>query len=435
MRIWAQLFLSLGFLASAAQGQKPPAPSPQPPPPPTTRSNPTTPFPADMQPGDPRGEMVLFLQGRVATDDGTPLPSDVIVERVCNANVRQQVFATTQGGFSMELGSMHDAYVDATGSGARDFAEAKREPGSGIPRRELNNCDLRASISGFRSDVVSLLEFSPVINTMDVGAIVVHRTTKVKGMTVNAAAYGAPKDAKKAYERGLEAERKGELADARIHFAKAVEIYPKYVNAWFHLGTMLQKDEQQEAARAAFTRATMIDSKYLPPYLSLAAMAYKAKDWNDVLSYTNHIQDQDPLKYSNVTGYILDLDPMDFAEAYFYNSAANYKLNRLEEAEKSGLRAERLDVRPRIPQLHLLLAEIFARKKKYETAISEIKMFLQLDPQGTVAEQARERLAELEQLNGSASNNEQFEHVLPRRNEPLFRVESDRLTRGLAANL
>jgi len=46
----------------------------------------------------------MFLRGRVATDDGTPVPHDALVERVCNATVRQQVYASAHGDFSMELG-------------------------------------------------------------------------------------------------------------------------------------------------------------------------------------------------------------------------------------------------------------------------------------------------------------------------------------------
>jgi tetratricopeptide (TPR) repeat protein len=135
-------------------------------------------------------------------------------------------------------------------------------------------------------------------------------------------------------------------------------------------------------------------------------MAYEAKDWTQVLNLTNHVLDLDPLKYANVTGYILDLDPVDYAEAYFYNSAANYNLNKIEEAEKSGLKAERLDLRPRFPQLHLLLAEIFARKNNYATAIAETKIYLELAPSAKNADRVRERLAILEKLNGPASSGE-----------------------------
>jgi tetratricopeptide (TPR) repeat protein len=168
------------------------------------------------------------------------------------------------------------------------------------------------------------------------------------------------------------------------------------------LGIVLQKDTQNDAARNAYAKATTIDSKFLPPYLSLASMAYKARDWTQVLSLTNHVLDGDPLRYADVTGYILDLDPLDYAEAYFYNSAANFNLNKIADAEKSGLKAERLDVRPRFPQLHLLLAEIFARKNNYASAISETKIYLELAPHAKDADQVRERLAQMEKLNGPA---------------------------------
>jgi Tetratricopeptide repeat len=348
----------------------------------------------------------MFLLGRVATDDGTPVPHDVMVERVCNVSVRQQVYATSRGDFSMELGAMTDSYLDASGDSSPQYGQASKVRGTGISRRELTNCELRAAVSGFHSSVISLVDLTPVSSSLDVGAIVVHRATKIKGMTLSAAPYKASRDARRAYEKGLEAERKGRLTDARQYFEKAVEIYPKYANAWFQLGAVLQNLAQKESARAAYTQATTIDSKFLPPYLSLASMAYEAEDWTQVLNLTNQILDLDPLKYANVTGYILDLDALDYAEAYFYNSAANYKLNKIEDAKKSGLKAELLDVRPRFPQLHLLLAEIFARQNYYAAAISETKIYLELAPRAKGADQVRERLVKLEKLNVSVASSE-----------------------------
>jgi len=66
---------------------------------------------------------------------------------------------------------------------------------------------------------------------------------------------------------------------------------------------------------------------------------------------------------------------LNYADAYFYNAVANYKLNKIEAAEKSGLKAEHLDLVTRFPQLHLLLAEIFAQKGNYDRAISEIQTY------------------------------------------------------------
>jgi hypothetical protein len=347
----------------------------------------------------------MFLQGRVATDDGMRLPSDVVVERVCNASVRQQVYASSRGDFSMQLGSMADSFLDASGERPSQDGMTNKDSSMGIPRRELSNCELRASIAGFQSSVIHLVDLTDFgSQSLDVGAIVVQRRTKIAGVALSAIPYKAPKDARKAYEKGLEAERNNKLVDARQYFEKAVEFYPGFTNAWFRLGAILRAENRKDAARAAFTRATTIDTKFLPPYLSLASMAFEAENWTEVLDLTGHIVDLDPLNH--VSGYILDLDPLNYADAYFYNSFANYRLKRFDAAEKSGLKAEHLDLLTRFPQVHILLAEIFARKNNYPTAISELQIYLDLLPNAKDAGQVRDRLATLEKLSGSVSTSE-----------------------------
>jgi hypothetical protein len=406
IHIFGEMAILIGFLVPVALAQKPPAPAP---PPSTLPSRSTNPTPGNSQPNQPMGDdLVMFLLGRVKTADGTPVPSDVLVERVCTAGVRQQVHASSIGEFSMQLGSRTDSMLDATAEQPSQNRVNLRNSEMGIPRRDLATCELRASVSGFSSSVVSLVDLSGSLSSVDVGAIVVQRRTKIEGATLNASAYKAPENARKAYEKGLEAEKKGKLPDAQKYFGKAVEIYPKYANAWFQLGTVLKKEQQKDAALTAFTHATSIDSKFLPPYLSLALMAYEAENWKDVVSYTGHILDVDPLNH--VSGYVLDLDPLNYTAAYFYNAVANYKLKKYEDAEKSGLKAERVDLPTRFPQVHLLLAEIFARKNDYAIAISEMQTYLELVPHAKDAEQLRERLAKFEKLNGAVSSSEKTNH-------------------------
>jgi tetratricopeptide (TPR) repeat protein len=400
MRVFVELALAMGFLVPVAFGQKPsPAPPPSAPP-----SRPGNTVPTSSQPGQPREDLVMFLLGRVATADGTAVPRDVLVERVCNAGVRQQVHASARGEFSMQLGSRNDSSLDASGGEPSQDGVNNKNSESGISRQELANCELRASVSGFSSSVISLVDLAGSLSSVDVGAIVVQRRTKIEGLTLSASPYKAPKDARKAYEKGLEAEKRGEVANAHKYFGKAVEIYPKYANAWFQLGTILQKEHEKDAARTAFTQAATIDTKFLPPYLSLALMAYEAENWTEVLNFSGHILELDPL--NRVAGYVWDLDPLNYTEAYFYNAVANYKLNKFDAAEKIGLKAEQVDVPTRFPQLHLLLAEIFARKNDYPIAISELQTYLELVPHAKDADQLRERLAKLEKLNGSVSASE-----------------------------
>src|SRR5205823_676413 len=194
-----------------AWAQKPPAPAPPPsaPPPGAPSGRSPASFPPGTPPSQPRGDVILYLQGRVATDDGTPVPHDVLIERVCGARVRQQEHASSGGDFTMQLGTRTDSYVDATASGDENPTRAgqKNSAFGGIPRLDLTNCEIRATVSGFRSNSVNLMDLTPTAGGVDVGAILMHRTTKAKGATVSAASYLAPKDAKKAYESGLAAEK------------------------------------------------------------------------------------------------------------------------------------------------------------------------------------------------------------------------------------
>ena len=400
----------MALLAPDTVAQKPTAPTPTPPatapPPSTPPSLPATLAPPSVDPSQPRDDLVMFLGGRVATNDGAPVPNDVLVERVCNNRARQEVYASPHGDFSMQLGSRTDSFPEASADPISPYGMDGKDSVMGISRRELMNCELRVSSSGFHSRVISLVDLDTFGGRTDVGVIVVQRATKIESMTLSATPYKAPKDARRAYEKGLQAERNGKLADARKYFETAVKTYPSFANAWFELGTVLQKENQKEAARTAYTQATTTDTRFLPPYLSLASMAYEAENWTEVLNCTGHILDLDPWNHADVTGYTVDLDPLNYAEAYFYNAVANYKLNRIEAAEKSGLKAEHVDLRTRHAELHLLLADIFARKNNYALAITEIQTYLDSAPHAIDADQVREQLAKLEKLNGSMSTSE-----------------------------
>jgi len=393
------LGIAIALLVPVTVAQKPPAPAPAPTPTPSTPpSNSATPAPLNSDPSQSREDLVMFLRGRIATPDGARVPHDLLVERVCNNRVRQQVYASLHGDFSMQLGSRTDNFPEGSAEASSPNGVANRNSDMGISRRELTTCDLRVSAPGFQSRVISLMGVDSFGGSIDVGAVVVQRAGKVEGATLSAK---APKDATKAYDKGLQAEKNGKLADADKYFETAVELSPSSANAWFQYGTVLQKENQQDAARKAYTQATTIDTRFLPPYMSLASMAYQDGKWTEVLDLTGHILDFDPLNRVAVNNYILDLDPSNYADAYFYNAMANYKLNKIEDAEKSALKAEHQDLVTHFPQVHLLLAEISARKGNYAVAIGQMQTYLALAPHAKDADRVREQLAKLEKLNGS----------------------------------
>jgi hypothetical protein len=78
-RNFIELAFAIGLLAPVAVAQKPPTPPTAPPP-----NRPSIAPPPTTQPTQPAMDLVMFLSGRIATNDGTPVPSDLLVERICS---------------------------------------------------------------------------------------------------------------------------------------------------------------------------------------------------------------------------------------------------------------------------------------------------------------------------------------------------------------
>jgi tetratricopeptide (TPR) repeat protein len=358
-------------------------------------NNPNNRFPDQQRP--------IFLSGKVMLDDGTPPPEPVTIERVCNGNPRAEAYTDSKGRFSFQLGQSQGIMQDASmssagdgrfGGGGGNYGNTTSPMGtsqsagglggasSGTAGRDLMGCEIRASLPGFRSDAINLAGHR-MFDNPDLGTIILHRMANVEGATISAVSLQAPKDAKKAFDKGREFLKKKKDPEAAKEFEKAVEIYPKYSTAWFELGRL--KEQQNDAAGAlkAYTEAMAADPKYLNPYRQLAGMYVKDQKWKDV---------------ADTTSRLIKLDPVDFPDAYFYNSVANFYLKNYDEAEKSVREAQKLDSRNRLPKSNQLLGAILAEKQDYAGAAEQIKKYLTFLPAGQEAENAKKQLMELEKV-------------------------------------
>ena len=69
----------------------------------------------------------------------------------------------------------------------------------------------------------------------------------------------------------------------------------------------------------------------------------------------------------------LALDPLSFPEAYTLNAVANFRLKRLDAAEKSARKAQQMDSNHRNPKIHLLLADILYWKSDPAGSAGELR--------------------------------------------------------------
>jgi tetratricopeptide (TPR) repeat protein len=206
----------------------------------------------------------------------------------------------------------------------------------------------------------------------------------VEGRTFSVTSAAAPKDAKKAFEKGRELDKKKKLAEAQKEYEKAVAAYPKYANAWFELGTIHERQNQPAEARKAYQESINSDSKLVKPYVQLSHLAAQEKDWKGC---------------AEISEKALKLNPYDFPQVYFYSAVANYNLQNLDAAEKNARDGVKADTDKRIPRLRQLLGVVLAQKNDVPGAMEQLKSYMSmLPPNSQELTQAKGQIAQLEKL-------------------------------------
>jgi tetratricopeptide (TPR) repeat protein len=337
----------------------------------------------------------IYISGKVMLDDGTPPPQSVVIERVCHGIVKPEKYTDTKGRFSFALGENREMLADASTS-STDIAGIGTPGGGfggmggsgrGISERDLAGCEIRANLPGFRSDVVPLVGRRSLDNP-DIGTIILHRIAKVEGFTFSATSALAPKDAKKAYEKGSEQLKKKKLPDAERELTKATTIYPKYAAAWYELGVAYHLQNKVEDARRAYQESLKADSKFVNPYDRLALIAATEKKWDEVVEHTSQL---------------IRLNPFFSPQVYFYSAVANYNLQKMDLAEEHAREAAKMDEKHQNPRINHLLGVILAQKRDYKGAAENMRIYLKANPDAPDATMVRNQLAEVEKMDGAPS--------------------------------
>ncbi len=372
------------------------------------KSKSTTPAPPVTQPQPNNSTLqnqpmqTLYISGMVVQEDGTPLPSGVVIERICGSVIRKEAYVTASGSFGFQIGGYapNDVIPDASddtmdGSGAlggRSFQRSMEQPGfSTMSPQNLMGCELRADVAGYRSSSIILDGFTPVGN-LDVGTILIKPLSKAEGSTISLADMKAPKSAKKSFKRADKALRKKNLTEAEKDLKTAIAAYPGYATAWYRLGLLFEAQQRPKDAGDAFTKAIAADARFVNPYIQLARLDGMQQRWHEVV---------------DITDKALALDSLDFPEGYYFNSIANLSLGKLDLAEKSARKAQTLDPLHRMPRISLLLADILEKKHDMAGCIGQLQAYLKTTPPPADAETVRARLQKLEEESHVIAGNRQ----------------------------
>jgi tetratricopeptide (TPR) repeat protein len=328
----------------------------------------------------------------VVLHNGEDLPERATIERLCSTNsVRPEGYTDSKGYFSLQIGQATMMVPDASTQFVFDSNNSSALSTSGANTNSSNSsssadnpffdCELRARLPGYRSSSV-LLAGRKSMDNPDVGQIVLYPIGAIEGHAVSVTNALAPKAAKKAYENGLSAAKKNKTEDAEKEFRKAVEIYPKYAEAWTELGKLLIGRHQLVPARQALEQAAAADPRYVFPHEQLYIVAFEEAKWQELADITDHL---------------LHLNPYDFIGAYYFNGVANYQLNHYNEAEKSLREALGMDFRNAIPKTRYVLGLVLVRQKNYVEAKEHLRAFAKLAPNDPLISKVNSILFQLDQ--------------------------------------
>jgi tetratricopeptide (TPR) repeat protein len=188
-----------------------------------------------------------------------------------------------------------------------------------------------------------------------------------------------PENAKKAYQRGIDALERRNQAEGIAEIKKATELFSQYYLAYERLGQEYIKLRNYTEAYNSANKAIEINSKGFENWYTAGYAAYYLKNYQEAIKILNKA---------------LTLKP-DSVNTLFVQGLSLRQIGRYEDAEKSLLKAQKF-AGILIPEICWQLALLYTNNlKKYNSAAENLEAFLKAKPNYEEADKVRELIKKL----------------------------------------
>lgn len=202
-------------------------------------------------------------------------------------------------------------------------------------------------------------------------------------VSVNSLAQRVPPDAGKEFEEAMKSIRKNDYASAQPHLAKAIEIFPQYVEARNEMGVALMRDNKLTDAETHLRLALEVDPVAVRPMMNLGLCLSRQDRFEDALPV---LEKAVQLASTEPTGYLL-LGVAQLQTSKFAESEASLK----KAYEIGGKKAA---------QAQYYLATLYLHQKQHAEAATALETYLRDNPNDPNAPQLR---ANLEKIKAAAA--------------------------------
>lgn len=191
-----------------------------------------------------------------------------------------------------------------------------------------------------------------------------------------------PKEAKKAYEKGSKSAKKGEMIEALDHLNQAIQLYPKYFDAYMALGELKAKAKDLIAAETAFVQAIEIKPKSTEARFHLGVVLIKGGKFSLA---TEKLRQAIELGDSS-------------ANTYLFLGVALMNTKNFEESEKMLLKA--LDIAGNVqPGIRIYLADCYERWGKKDKTIEQLEAYVRQAPSASNVTDIERAIKQLKEKN------------------------------------
>jgi tetratricopeptide (TPR) repeat protein len=200
-------------------------------------------------------EYPVILRGKVTMPDGSPPPFTVALERVC----------------SDEAGNRPGPLTDKKGQYIWTM---------NVDPMRTRACVIRATHSGYTSTSIEISALDGYLDRNINLAPIVIMSQAADPYAIVIRESDVPARAKSKFKAAMKALDAGKNEEARQLFAAAVQAAPKFAEGWHALGVLSEYNGMQKEAREAYEQGIEADSKVLPSYMTLTRLCIKTKDWD-----------------------------------------------------------------------------------------------------------------------------------------------------------
>jgi len=202
------------------------------------------------------------------------------------------------------------------------------------------------------------------------------RAPDVQSRAVSVTEYQIPAAAKREFQQGYEERKRGRCAKAVPHFQKAIAVFDKYSDAFNELGHCLGETGNMGKAEESFKKA-----------VEYSNTIYASISLTDLYQVQHRFSDAADVIRQAISKYPAEGD------LYFAMARIHFDQGRLKEAAESGLEAHSRAHRG--ADVHILLAKIYLTLKDSPAVEAQLRLYLDENPKGPLADQVRRNLGTL----------------------------------------